>query len=425
MANLFFYGRDRISGGESNRSKKRCFRKRTCERVKEIYTGEILPICPLVKEVVNKEKFPNIPNLPKTSSKNNAIRRILKVFRELIAHRQPSKEFITWCAHRDDVLQDCMNLIEKDLERLPKWYEKDYPKTSEKLEKLIKRLYAEMTVYHSAHNFSAFMLPPIPDEFLKDYRDVLAWQMEKENPDKTLSTFAYCDYVSEMARLICHYPAVAIKIMNKISNELISLEQIEIEKAKHRKITSQQAEEAEQDGKDGQSKTKIPDYKALNLAKVPISRLIEQGESYTLEFKETLDYDTQNKGKNKYILLSSLKTIAGFLNAAGGTLLIGVDDSGKIKGIKQELSIMKIGNNDKFQLKIQNCLKDRFEPQPFGKVNILFKRFPEGTICRVDVQASEGIIHLDKKVYVREGNTTQLLDGRTLTEWIEKRKRTR
>jgi hypothetical protein len=172
-------------------------------------------------------------------------------------------------------------------------------------------------------------------------------------------------------------------------------------------------------GKAGQSKTNITDYKALNLAKVPISRLIEQGESYTLEFKETLDYDTQNKGKNKDILLSSLKTIAGFLNAASGTLLIGVGDSGKIKGIGRDLSLMKNGNNDKFQLKIRNCLKDRFQPQPIGKVNISFEKFPEGTICRVDVQASEDIIHLDNRVYVREGNTTQLLDGRALTDWIQ------
>jgi len=175
--------------------------------------------------------------------------------------------------------------------------------------------------------------------------------------------------------------------------------------------------------KDGQSKRDIPDYKALNLAKVPISGLIEQGESYTLEFKETLDYDTQNKGKNKDIVLSSLKTIAGFLNAAGGTLLIGIDDSGKIKGIGRDLSIMKDGNNDKFELKIRNRLKDCFQPQPIGKVNISFENFRSETICRVDVQTSKDIIHLDNKVYVREGNTTQLLKGRTLTEWIQENKR--
>jgi len=236
MSKKYDYDRYSLLGGESNRTKKRCRSKRTCERVKEIYTGEILPICPLIKEVVNKEKFPNIPNLPKTSSKNSAIIRILEVFRELIKRQQPTKEFIKWCAHRDNVLQDCMNLIEKDLKLLPKQYEKDYPQTSQKLEKLIKRLYAEMTMYHSAHNLPAFMLPPIPDELLKDYQNVLAWQREKENPDESLLTFMSCGDVSKMASLICHYPAVAIEKMNCISNELLSLEQIEIEKAKEEEV---------------------------------------------------------------------------------------------------------------------------------------------------------------------------------------------
>lgn len=157
------------------------------------------------------------------------------------------------------------------------------------------------------------------------------------------------------------------------------------------------------------------------LAKVPISELIKQGESQTLEFKETLEYDTEEKKKNKDILHSSLKTIAGFLNTEGGTLLIGVHDSGKIEGIKRDLCIMNRGSNDKFEQKIRNCLKDRFKPQPIGKVNISFEEFTEGTICRVDVQDSKDVVHLDGKVYVREGNTTLLLEGPTLTDWIQQR----
>ncbi|MFZ2147446.1 MAG: hypothetical protein WAV28_09510 [Sedimentisphaerales bacterium] len=218
------------------KQKKDCNVKNLCIKERQKYGNMLLSVCPLVKEVVNKDKFPNISNLPKTSSKNSTIIRILEVFRELIKRQQPTKEFIRWCAHRDNVLQDCMNLTEKDLKLLPKRYEKDYPQTSQKLEKLIKRLDAEMTMYRSAHNLPAFMLPPIPDELLKDYRDVLAWQKEKENPDESLLTFISCGYVSKMASLICHYPAVTIEKMNWISNELLSLEQIEIEKAKEEEV---------------------------------------------------------------------------------------------------------------------------------------------------------------------------------------------
>ena len=158
-----------------------------------------------------------------------------------------------------------------------------------------------------------------------------------------------------------------------------------------------------------------------NLAKVPTSELIKQGECQTLEFKETLEYDIEKKEKNKNILHSSLKTIVGFLNTVGGTLLIGVHDSGKIEGIERDLSIMKCGSNDRFELKIRNCLKDCFKPQPIGKVKISFEKFTEGTICRVDIQASKEIVHLDDGVYVREGNTTLLLEGPTLTNWIQQR----
>ncbi len=156
---------------------------------------------------------------------------------------------------------------------------------------------------------------------------------------------------------------------------------------------------------------------------VPILKLIEQGESTSLEFKETLEFDTKQQGKNKDVLLSSLKTIAALLNTkTGGTFLIGVDDSGKIRGIERDLSLMKSGNTDKFELKIRNCLKDRFKPQPISKVNISFEKFTEGTICRVDVQTSKEIVHLDNEVYVRDGNTTQKLEGRALTDWIQQRR---
>ena len=123
MAEIAKYFRDRPSGDAGKPIQKRCYSRLACERVKERYTGEILPVCPLVKEVVNKEKFPGIPNLPQTSSKDGAILRILEVFRELIARRQPTREFIKWCAHRDNVLLDCMNLVDRDLLLLPKRYE--------------------------------------------------------------------------------------------------------------------------------------------------------------------------------------------------------------------------------------------------------------------------------------------------------------
>ena len=61
-----------------------------------------------------------------------------------------------------------------------------------------------------------------------------------------------------------------------------------------------------------------------------LEKLILQGESSTLEFKSTIDS-----------ALKIAKTLAAFANTRGGTLLVGVADNGKIRGISSELEEMK------------------------------------------------------------------------------------
>jgi predicted HTH transcriptional regulator len=102
---------------------------------------------------------------------------------------------------------------------------------------------------------------------------------------------------------------------------------------------------------------------------------------------------------------------------------IGVSDSGEINGIQRDLDLAPLAqrNKDKFELRIRNCLRDRFKPPPLGKVNISFEELPKGTVCRVDVQKASEIMHLDNEVYVRDGNKTEKLEGHTLTSWIQQR----
>lgn len=90
------------------------------------------------------------------------------------------------------------------------------------------------------------------------------------------------------------------------------------------------------------SKKTISDWRSI-----PIPELITKGESHTVELKETLQYNIHTNQADEDLLHSSLKTIAGLLNADGGTLLIGVSDAGQIKGIARDLSTMgRNANND-------------------------------------------------------------------------------
>ena len=71
---------------------------------------------------------------------------------------------------------------------------------------------------------------------------------------------------------------------------------------------------------------------------IPVETLVERGtieEGPYLELKSTLLWDINREVKNEQLCFSVLKTIAGFCNTNGGTLLIGVRDAGEICGIEK------------------------------------------------------------------------------------------
>ena len=162
---------------------------------------------------------------------------------------------------------------------------------------------------------------------------------------------------------------------------------------------------------------KPPSYWRSN----PILELIAQGESHTLEFKETLEYDIRQNQQNRNLNKASLKTIAAFLNADGGTLLIGVSDSGEVKGIARDLQFVRGNNIDGFEQKLRSLVNDHFDPSPLGNVEITFEELHEGTVCQIRAEQSSKPIAFDNDFHIRDGNGTRKIEGRALTDWIQQR----
>ena len=90
--------------------------------------------------------------------------------------------------------------------------------------------------------------------------------------------------------------------------------------------------------------------------------IIRSGESKSVEFKETLSLNIRNHTKDKIMEDVVIKSIAAFFNTNGGTLLIGIDDSGVIKGIDKELEKF-YESKDKFLLHFKNLFKTRIGEQ--------------------------------------------------------------
>ena len=67
--------------------------------------------------------------------------------------------------------------------------------------------------------------------------------------------------------------------------------------------------------------------------------LIEGGENHRVEFKSSIRYDYRQKTTNRDLETVIAKTIAGFMNANGGRLLIGVNDQGEVLGLERILKL--------------------------------------------------------------------------------------
>src|SRR5258708_13927954 len=69
-----------------------------------------------------------------------------------------------------------------------------------------------------------------------------------------------------------------------------------------------------------------------------LESLISRGESTTVEFKQTIRWDAGAAKTSPEILKMAAKAVCSFLNADGGTLLLGVAHSGDLTGVDAALA---------------------------------------------------------------------------------------
>ena len=130
------------------------------------------------------------------------------------------------------------------------------------------------------------------------------------------------------------------------------------------------------------------------------------------------------KQRDHVIELMVIKSIAGFMNGHGGTLLMGVTDTGEVFGI--ETDIRTLGSKqsrDGFELWLTDLFENILGPTATSNVAISFEEFPQGTVCRVDVllgkkptfvRGGEG----EADLYVRLNNSTRQLNTADALDYV-------
>ncbi len=157
-----------------------------------------------------------------------------------------------------------------------------------------------------------------------------------------------------------------------------------------------------------------------------LTEIIKQGEGKFIEFKQTLRWDARNKQTHKDLERAVAKTIVGFLNNDGGTLLIGVDDNGKITGLEDDYKTLPKKNRDGFENHFTLIVKTMIGMKFRGYINLRFVEQSGKDVCIVDVEPSHKPAYLHagegkEEFFVRAGNSTQPLTMSEAEEYIKTR----
>jgi len=165
------------------------------------------------------------------------------------------------------------------------------------------------------------------------------------------------------------------------------------------------------------------------LIKMDIEDLIKKDEDVNLEFKSTFVWSTEENKIDKELKFNVLKTIVGFMNSNGGTLIIGVDDKHQVIGMELDYKSNWKGNKDGFILDFREYLESCVGINNYNRyIDLSFELIGDKEVCVVKVEKSIEYIYLrknNKKVlYVRLGNRTKPLeDPEEIIEYIEEDKK--
>lgn len=161
------------------------------------------------------------------------------------------------------------------------------------------------------------------------------------------------------------------------------------------------------------------------IQEIDIHKLIQQDESYNLEFKSTYSWSTKENKVDKELKYSILKTIVGFMNANGGTLLIGVSDNHKVIGMDLDYKSNWKGNKDGFLLDFRNFIEKQIGIVNYSRyINPEFIEVNGKEIYMIQVEKALDPVFVKsdgkKIMFIRLGNKTDpISDPEEINKYIE------
>ncbi len=154
---------------------------------------------------------------------------------------------------------------------------------------------------------------------------------------------------------------------------------------------------------------------------MPVADLVDQGETTTMEFKSTLRTNLHTGEKDPRMELAVLKTLAAFVNASGGTLVIGIADDGEPVGIEAD----QFASEDKMYLHLVNLIKDRMGAAHMMYLHPRFDDYDGTRVLAVECLRGKSPVFVKdgklERFYIRTGAATTELTASQTQEFVKQR----
>jgi type I restriction enzyme, R subunit len=154
-----------------------------------------------------------------------------------------------------------------------------------------------------------------------------------------------------------------------------------------------------------------------------VAELVANDEDAAVEFKSTARWDLREDKPNKAMEDAIVKTVAGFLNTDGGTLLIGVADDGTILGLDHDYRKVKPQNGDGFVNWLTTHLINALGQAAVMRTRARITEHAGREICRLDVSRSSQPVwaktnKADSVFFVRMNNSTRMVSPEEVDAYL-------
>ncbi len=157
-----------------------------------------------------------------------------------------------------------------------------------------------------------------------------------------------------------------------------------------------------------------------------VEEILANDEDFAVEFKSTARWDLRESKPNKAMEDAVVKTVTGFLNTEGGTLLVGVDNAGAVLGLQHDYARVQPKNGDGFVNWLTTHLINALGHSPVMRTRARIVAHAGQEICRVDVAAcpeptwaktSKG----ERIFFVRMNNSTRAMPEAEVDAYLRQR----